>query len=56
MVGADQILAPEGPNIFVPAAVLPTGCGSASIVYVFQSSRPVAASRATSDPRAVQHS
>src|SRR5277367_3944752 len=53
IVGADQMPTPDGPHNATPAAFLPTSFGSAD-VYVFHSTVPVLASRATRLPRNVQ--
>jgi hypothetical protein len=55
-VGDDQTPPPDGPHRVVPTEFFPIGLASALIVYVFQSSDPVAASSATRLPRNVQHS
>src|SRR5260370_4231951 len=56
MVGADQMLAPDGPQFCTPAAVLVVGFGSSVMVKVFQIFFPVTASSATRAPREEQHS
>jgi hypothetical protein len=54
-VGADQMPDPDGPYSVTPAVLLPRGCGVSAIMYVFQITRPVAASTALTLPRNVQH-
>src|SRR5215831_246505 len=53
--GVDHTPPPDGPQSCVPAADFVVFCGS-GIVYVFQSTFPVAASSALTLPRKVQHS
>src|SRR6478672_2825327 len=55
MAGADQMGAPDGPHICVPALFFFVGRAS-SMVYVFQICAPVAAFSATRLPRKWQHS
>ena len=45
-VGVAQMPAPDGSSMFFPREFLPTTFGASGIVYVFQISRPVAASSA----------
>src|SRR5262245_42192427 len=55
IVGDDQMPPPAGPHCCRPSLFFPRGFDS-SIVYVFQSTWPVFASRADTLPRKVQHS
>ena len=56
MVGVDHTPAPEGPYCCVPDAFLCVGFGSSGIVKVCQSFFPVAAFKAMTLPRNLQHS
>src|SRR5258707_545438 len=55
-VGACHNAAPEGPHNWAPAAFMCLRDGASAIVKVLQTTSPVAASRATTLPRNVQHS
>ena len=55
MTGAFHTAAPEGPQSCVPARFFCVGIASTGIVNVFQIRLPVAASRAATLPRNLQH-
>src|SRR2546422_11639868 len=55
MVGADQIPAPEGPNIEVPTRFFPVCFDFSGIMYVFHARDPSRMCNAVTLPRNVQH-
>ena len=55
IVGDDHTAAPDGPQSCVPDLFLRVGRNGSEIVELFQINFPVAASRAETLPRNVQH-
>src|SRR5205823_5565590 len=54
--GVDHTATPDGPQVFAPALFTPVILGTSVTVYARQIRFPVAASKATTLPRNVQHS